>query len=335
MKFDFVIGNPPYQEDTAGAGRQATPVYNKFFEEAKRMKPESISLITPSRWFSGGMGLNKFREDMMNDASMKVICDYTNAKDCFPDNSISGGVNYFVWKRDYSGNCRFINTTNGITTELERPLNEFTVLVRYNQAIDIIHKIRAKAENYIGDITSGLMPFGLSTNYRGRKKPSGKENLTLHASNCVTYISKNEINKGFEYLGKYKVLVSKTGAEHAGEPSKDGKFRVIPSSMKVIGPDEVCTHSYFLIGSVSSKAVADNIYKYMKTQMVRLLMLMAMSGYGLSKNVLVFVPLQDFTSASDIDWSQSIHNIDQQLYKKYNLSPEEIDFIETNVKEME
>lgn len=335
MKFDFVIGNPPYQEDTDGAGRQAIPVYNLFFEQAKKMNPESISMITPSRWFSGGMGLNQFREDMMNDKSLKVICDYTNAKDCFPDNSISGGVNYFVWKRDYKGDCRFINTTNGLTTELERPLNEFPVLVRYNQAIGIIHKVKNKMDSCITDITSGLMPFGLSTNYRGRKVKSAEDNITLYASNCVTYISKSEIDKGFEYLDKYKVLVSKTGAEHAGEPSKDGKFRVIPSSMRVIKPNEVCTHSYFLIGATTDMIVAENTCKYMKTQTVRFLMLMAMSGFGLSKNVLVFVPLQDFTSSSDIDWSQPIANIDRQLYKKYNLSDEEIDFIETNVKEME
>lgn len=335
MKFDFVIGNPPYQEDTKGAGRQAKPIYNLFFEEAKKMNPESISIITPSRWFSGGMGLNKFREDMMNERSIKVIYDYTNAKDCFPDNSISGGVNYFVWKKDYKGDCKFINTTNGITTELMRPLNEFPILVRYNQAIIIIHKIRDKSKNSISDIASGLMPFGLSTSYRGRKVKSENHNLVLHASNSITYISENEIDKGHEYLDKYKVLISKTSAEHAGEPGKDGKFKVIPSSLKVIGPGEVCTHSYFLIGMTYDIEVADNIYKYMKSRLVRFLMLMSISGFGLSKNVLLFVPLQDFTPSSDIDWSQSIQDIDRQLYKKYNLTDEEIDFIETNVKEME
>lgn len=335
MKFDFVIGNPPYQEDTNGAGRQAKPVYNLFFEEAKKMEPESISLITPSRWFSGGMGLNQFREDMMNDRSLKIIHDYTNAKDCFPYNSISGGVNCFVWKKDYNGDCKFINTTNGVKTELTRPLNEFPVLVRYNQAITIIHKIRNKSKDCIADIASGLMPFGLSTSYRGRKSKSKKDNLVLHASNCVTYISKAEIDKGYEFLDKYKVLISKTGAEHAGEPSKDGKFRVIPTSMKVIGPNEICTHSYFMIGATYNETVANHIYTYMKTKFVRFLMLMAMSGFGLSKNVLLFVPLQNFDDNSDIDWSQSISNIDKQLYKKYNLSDEEISFIEANVKEME
>ena len=334
MKFDYVIGNPPFQEDTNGAGRQARPLYNLFFEQIKDTRPKSISLITPSRWFSGGMGLNKFREEMMNDRSIKVIFDYTNAKDLFPNNSISGGVNFFIWKSNYKGDCRFVNTTNGVRTELTRPLNEFPILIRYNQAVDIIRKVTCCTSNYLTDIASGLMPFGLSTNYRGNVNKSNDNELILHATDGCTYISKVEINKGFEYIDKYKVLISKTGAEHAGEPNKEGKFRVIPSSLKVIGPNEICTHSYFLIGSNEKKELAENTCKYMKTQFVRFLMLITMSGFGLSKNTLIFVPLQNFSEKSDIDWSQPIPNIDQQLYKKYKLTQEEINFIETNVKEM-
>ncbi len=334
MKFDYIIGNPPYQEDTNGAGRQAKPIYNLFFNELKEMQPKCMCLITPSRWFAGGMGLDKFRESMMNDSHLKTIVDFTNAKDCFPNISISGGVNYFVWKKSYNGMCSFTNTTNGETTTRVRPLNEFPVLVRYNHAVDIIHKAIDGAENNLAVIASGLMPFGLSTSYRGEKEKSKDKPLTLYASNGTTYISESEINKGLEYLDTFGVMVSKTGAEHAGEPSKDGKFRVIPSSMRVKEPNEVCTHSYFLIGSYKDKATAENLLKYMKTQFVRFLILMSMSGFGLSKLVLNFVPMQDCTSSSDIDWSKSISEVNQQLYKKYGLSQEEVDFIEKNVKEM-
>ena len=332
--FDYVIGNPPYQEDTNGAGRQAKPVYNLFVKEEKKMEPESMCFITPSRWFSGGMGLDAFREEMMKDDRIKVIKDFTNSKDCFPNNSVSGGVNYFVWKKDYHGPCLFTNTTNGETSTLKRPLNEFPVLVRYNRAVDIIHKVERGTADLLTSITSGLMPFGLSTNYRGRQEQISDTDLTLYASDGIRYISESDITKGREYLGRYKVMVSKTSAEHAGEPGKDGKFRVIPSSIKVIGPNEVCTHSYFLIGDFDSIDKAFNLLKYMKTRFVRFLMLMCISGFGLSKLVLNFVPLQDFTSSSDIDWSKSIHEIDLQLYKKYGLNQEEIDFIEKNVKEM-
>ena len=332
--FDFVIGNPPYQEDTNGAGRQAKPVYNIFMDEVKKLDPKSISLITPSRWFSGGMGLDRFRNEMLNCHHLKSIVDFTNTKDIFPNTSVSGGVNYFVWQKEYYGDCEFTNITNGKKTVKTRDLSEFPILVRYNQAVDIIRKVKSKSEDSLDTITSGLMPFGLSTSYRGREKKTVKDSLTLYASNCITYISPKEITNGKEYVGKYKVLISKTGAEHAGEPSRDGCFRVIPSSMKVIGPGEVCTHSYFLIGQFEDKRLAENVYKYMSTKFVRLLMLMAMSGFTLSKIVMAFVPLQNFTPDSDIDWSQSIHDIDLQLYKKYGLDENEIKFIETNVKEM-
>ncbi len=332
--FDYIIGNPPYQEDTDGAGRQAKPIYNLFVSEAKNITPKSISLITPSRWFSGGMGLDRFRNEMLNDKRIKAMVDYTNAKDVFPNTSISGGVNFFIWKEDYNGLCTFTNTTNGETTTMERDLSEFPVLVRYNKAVNIIHKVEKSNVNKLTQITSGLMPFGLSTSYRGRKNSSEVDKLVLHASNGVSYISEEEINKGKEFIDKYQVLVSKTGAEHAGEPSKDGTFRVIPSSMKVIGPNEVCTHSYFLVGCFKEKELADNVYRYLRTRFVRFLMLMSMSGFGLSKLVMGFVPLEDFTNNSDIKWNVSEKEIERQLYKKYKLTQDEIRFIESNVKEM-
>ena len=332
--FYYIIGNPPYQEDTDGAGRQAKPIYNLFVNEAKNITKKSISLITPSRWFSGGMGLDGFRNKMLNDKRIKAMVDYTNAKDVFPNTSISGGVNFFIWKEDYNGLCTFTNTTNGETTTMERDLSEFPVLVRYNKAVNIIHKVGKSNVNKLTQITSGLMPFGLSTSYRGRKNGSEVDKLVLHASNGVSYISDKEINKGKEFIDKYQVLVSKTGAEHAGEPSKDGTFRVIPSSMKVIGPNEVCTHSYFLVGCFKEKELADNVYRYLRTRFVRFLMLMSMSGFGLSKLVMGFVPLQDFTNNSDIKWNVSEEEIEKQLYKKYKLTQDEINFIESNVKEM-
>lgn len=332
--FDFVIGNPPYQEDTDGAGRQAKPVYNLFIDEIRKIQPGCMCLITPSRWFAGGMGLDKFRASMMNDSHLKAIVDFTNAKDCFPNISISGGVNYFIWQSEYNGMCSFTNTTNGETTTRVRQLNEFPVLVRYNHAVDIIHKAMDGANNNLSLIASGLMPFGLSTSYRGEKNRSEDKKLTLYASNGKTYIAENEVNKGTEYINTFSVMVSKTSAEHAGEPSKDGKFRVIPSSMCVKKPGEVCTHSYFLIGSYKDRILADNLLKYMKTKFVRFLILMSMSGFGLSKLVLNFVPIQNFELSSDIDWSESIREINIQLYNKYRLNEDEIGFIENTIKEM-
>lgn len=216
MHFDVVISNPPYQLDTVGAGRQARPIYNLFVEQAMKLAPRFITMIIPSRWFSGGMGLDDFREMMKSDKRIRKIVDYTNAKECFPSNSVSGGVCYFLWDRDVPGSCDFTNIINDDQTNEIRDLNEFPVLVRYNRAIGILRKVQKHNEKKIADIASGLMPFGLSTNYRGQLKKDSAHPIALHASNGITFISKKEFSKGMEYVNKYKVLISKTGAEHAG-----------------------------------------------------------------------------------------------------------------------
>lgn len=335
LKFDVIIGNPPYQKETGGAGRQAKPIYNLFVEEAKKLNPSCVLFIIPSRWFSGGMGLEKFREEMMSDKQIRKIVDYTNSKDCFPNMSVSGGVCYFLWEKGYNGKCNFVNIENGIVSSLDRNLNEFSVLVRNNNAVQILRKVLKFDEILLIDIISPLMPFGLSTNVRGTDIRESDDDLVLYASNGKTYYPREKIKKGCELIDSYKVLLSKMSAEHAGEPDKDGMFRVLTSTMRVLKPGEICTHSYFTIGNFANVLEADNLYKYLQTKFVRYLILQNLSAVNLSKLVFKFVPLQDFTSASDIDWTKSVADIDQQLYKKYGLSEKEIAFIEEKVKPME
>mgnify|MGYP005760630681 CR=1 FL=1 len=338
MKFDAIVGNPPYQEETGGAGRQAKPIYNYFVEQAKNLNTTYVTMITPSRWFSGGMGLDKFRDNMTKDNKLMKIKDYTNAKDCFPQISISGGVNYFLWNDNYNGDCVVENIHDGKVSFSKRPTNEFKFFVRYNEAVSILHKILSFSTNEFEPITSiisPLMPFGLSTNYRGRAKKTNNDSLALYASDGVTYINECEITKGNQYIGKYKVMMSKTTAEHAGEPDKNGMFGIFTKSMRVLLPNEVCTHSYFLIGMSDSKEEVENILKYLKTKFVRFIVMTTLSAVNLSKLVFENVPMQDFTQQSDIDWSKSIQDIDKQLYAKYELSEDEIDFIEQKIKPME
>ena len=325
MRFDVIIGNPPYALDTAGAGRQAKPLYNLFVEQAKKLKPRYLTMIIPSRWFSGGMGLDDFRMSMMKDKHIARIVDYTNSKDCFPGVSVSGGVCYFLWNRDYTGDCLFTNITNSEQDTMVRALDEFVTLVRYNKAVSILHKINEKDEQKFDEIISSLMPYGLNTSFRGKKDRQASSDLVLHASDGITYIERDEIKKGFNTIEKYKVLVSKTSAEHAGEPGKDGMFRVIPSSIKVLAPGEVCTHSYFIIGCFDDRISAENVLSYLKTRFVRFLLQLCVSGFGLSKIVFPFVPMQDFSKP----WT------DEELYAKYNLTDKEIAFIESMIKPME
>ena len=325
MKFDVIISNPPYAQDTEGAGRQAKPIYNIFIDRAKKLKPRYITMIIPSRWFSGGMGLDKFRNEMMHDQHITKIVDFTNSKDCFHGISVSGGVCYFLWEKDKQSDCYFTNITNDFEDSMNRSLDEFPTLVRYNKAVSILHKIKSQNENCFDNIVSSLMPYGLSTNYRGDKERTSSDDLVLYSSNDKSYIRRSTITKGFDTVDKFKILISKTSAEHAGEPGKDGKFKVIPSSIKVLKPGEVCTHSYFTIGCYNEITEANNTLTYLKTKFVRFLMLLCISGFGLSKIVFPFVPMQDFSKP----WT------DEELYAKYNLNDEEIDFIESMIKPME
>lgn len=129
-------------------------------------------------------------------------------------------------------------------------------------------------------------------------------------------------------------MLSKATSEHAGEADKNGKYKVL-TRVKVLKPMEACTFSYFTIGKFPSSEQANNLYKYIYTSFFRFLLLQKISSINLSKDKFSFIPLQDFTEHSDIDWSKSIAEIDQQLYRKYDLSPEEIAFIEKMIKPME
>ena len=335
MKFDFCIGNPPYQEEVTEGSNQAKPVYDAFVEEAKKICDKSFVMITPSRWFSGGMGLDAFRQKMLSENKLKRIVEYTNGKECFPHTSISGGVSVLVWDKEYNGPCTVTNVMDGTENSMARFLNEYEILVRDNSAIGIIRKIKMISSVSLQDSVSVISPFGISTKIRGDTKKKNDDDLKLFSSQGTSFIPRNTVNGNNEYVDVYKVMVSQTSAEHAGEPSKDGKFRVLTSSMQLLCPGEVCTHSYIVIGKFDSLVKPSNIIKYLKTKFVRYLVLQAISSIHISKTTFSFVPEQDFGDHSDIDWSQTIEKINVELYKKYNLTSVEIKSIESKIKEME
>lgn len=334
MTFDAIVGNPPYQEETGSTSRQATPVYNLFVEQAKKINPHYISMIMPSRWFAGGMGLDKFRESMMNDTKICILKDFVNAKDCFPSSSISGGVCYFLRNSNYNGACEFTSVFNNESTTLSRYLSEFPYLIRFNDAVKIARSIMSNSTVFLSEIVSSISPFGISTKIRGENSKNSTHDIALHSSQGVTYISLADLPKGHDILNTYKVLLSQTSAEHAGEPAKDGTYRILTSSMKVIKPNEVCTHSYLVIGNFSCEEDATNLLSYLKTRFVRFLILLALSSIHISRSTFSFVPMQDFTPQSDIDWNKSVTEIDKQLFDKYGFTPEEIELIEGMIKPM-
>lgn len=330
MKFDVIIGNPPYQlntvsGETTNVSKQAKPIYNIFVEQAKKLNPRFLCMIIPSRWFAGGLGLDAFRQTMMEDEHITHLVDYTNAKDCFPQNSISGGVCYFLRERDTKGLCEFTNIKGDVVTTEKRSLSEFPVVVRYNAAVDIIRKVREKANSFVKEEVSPISPFAIPTKVKGADHKSSINNITLYTSRGVGYINQSEIANNIKYLSKYKVMVSQIGAEHAGEPGKDGRFRVLTSSMRVLHPDEVCTNSYIVIGEYDNKEIASNLLGFLKTKFARFLVLQAVSSIHISRTSFTFVPLMDFTRS----WN------DDELYKYFELSEDEIAFIDSMIKPMD
>lgn len=321
MKFDVIIGNPPYQISDGGNGASAKPLYHYFVEQAKKLNPKYLTMIIPSRWFAGGKGLDAFRESMLADQRIVKIVDYVNAKDCFSGISIGGGVCYFLWDRDKPGLCEYTNIHDGkYSTEL-RNLSEFPVFVRYNEAISVIKKVLAYNEMKVSDVVWSRNPFGLSSSARGNNNRCA---IKLYSSGGVGYIERNEVPQGNDIIDRYKVIISKVTSEHAGEPDKSGMFTVL-STIKMLYPNEVCTDSYLVVFESVDKHKAVNFAKYLHTKFFRFLLLQAVSSINLSKDKFQFIPMQDFTRS----WT------DAMLYSKYNFSSEEIDFIEGMIKEKE
>jgi len=324
MKFDVIVGNPPYQLNVGMKKENyAIPLYHKFVEQAKKLNPRYITMIIPSRWFTGGRGLDDFRNSMLNDKHLKAIVDYADSKDCFPGVDVAGGVMYFLWDNSYLGKCEFTNIHNGKYNTLLRELNEFSIFPRYNEAISIIHNISSKKGKSLSVQISAQTPFGLYTNFKGEKIKS-KNSVAVVSSSGVTYIKKNQIQRNQRWIKKYKVIISKATSEHAGQSDKSGQFKVL-STIRVLKPDFVCTQSYLVAGVFDDEKAAKNLYSYLHTKFTRFLLLQSVTSQDLSKDKFRFVPIQNFNE----NWT------DGKLYKKYNLTEDEIAFIESMVRPME
>lgn len=320
MRFDAVVGNPPYQIMDGGNNASAVPIYQSFVEQALALEPLFISMIIPSRWFAGGRGLDKFREMMMSNTQIRKLRDFSESKYIFPTADISGGICYFLIDTGYDGPCEFTNFDGGVATQESRYLNEFSIIVRSNKAIDILHKVLAQKEDKLSNYVSSMKPFGLRT----YEEPDGTGNLVLRWNKGKGKIEESRITAGQQYINQWKVISSRVFYEHAGQPDKDGQYRVL-SILETLAPGEVCTETYVIISSFDNQLYAENLYNYLKTKFVRFLILQACSSIMVTKASYIFVPVQDFSKT----WS------DEQLYMKYGLSDDEISLIEGTIKPME
>ena len=314
VKFDVIIGNPPYQMKTGGAQAQATPLYNKFIEQAIKLNPRYLSMIIPSRWFTGGFGLDNFRKNMLNDQRIRIIHDYLNARDCFPNVDIKGGVNYFLWDRDNIGDCEISTFQNNeIISKMIRPLkeNDYDFLIRYNDAIPILRKIQKLNEETLSESVSSQRPFGLATNFKDIKDTSKDGFIKIYAYKKIGYVSLNYVTKNEHMIDKWKVLVPK--AVGSGESDKD-IFKPILAE-----PNSVCTETYIVIGSFDSKIEANNLISYINTNFFHFLVTLVKNTQDALKKVYQLVPVQNFEEI----WS------DKKLEEKYGLIEKEKNFIKS------
>lgn len=326
MKFDVIVGNPPYQlSDGGGAGTSAVPIYHKFMHQAKKLNPRFISMIIPARWYSGGKGLDEFRDEMLKDKSIREIHDYLDASDCFPNVQIKGGVCYFLWDRDNKGDCKVTSyNRNEIYSVTERPLleNGAKVFIRFNEAISILHKVRKLNEPLLIDEVSSRKPYGIDSNFKNFKKDKSEEFcIKLYRFGDSGYISRAQILKGHEYIDKLKVIISKAGS---GSDTFPHQILGVPL---ISEPNSVSTETYIILRTFDNGMIveATNFMTYVSTKFFRFLVSLIKNTQNAAKGVYQFVPIQDFSES----WT------DEKLYKKYGLTQEEIAFIDSMIRPME
>ena len=339
VKIKAIVGNPPYQIMNDGAGASASPVYNYFVEVSKRINPNYLSLIMPARWFAGGRGVDEFRKNMLLDRRIALIHDFLDAKDCFVNVEIKGGIMFFLWDKEYSSDCMIVSHNNNKTSSSIRPLlmEGMDTFIRQNQLVSIVKKVKGSTTSSFDSIVSARDPFGMDIRAEGtfiQVKPKfslEKKEIDDVAyyyfgwrKNGVGYINRRTVKEGKEWIDKPKVFI----------PCAWGNGRLEDDRVNPFLPERcsVCFETYLMVGPFTSWSEAKNVAKYINTKFFHVLVSPLKISQHATKSVYRLVPMQDFTHNNDIDWSKSIGEIDAQLYTKYCLSDEEIDFIESMIK---
>jgi site-specific DNA-methyltransferase (adenine-specific) len=320
MQFDVVIGNPPYQLDDGGYGTSAAPIYQLFVEKALELDPRYAVFVTPSRWMAGGKGLDKYRERVLADKRMRSIVDYPKLYEGFPGVKIRGGISYFLWEREHNGPCEVQTIWDGQPTgpAVARHLDAYDILVRRNEAVPILEKVRAKKEHTLDQRVSSRKPFGFATNFMGKTSAAGLKNpVKLFANQRVGWVERRAIVVNAEWTEEWKVLMT---AVQGTSAAVETKFLSKPI---IAEPGTACTETYLVAGHFGSETEAINFAKYLRTRFVRFLVSLRKATQHATRDVYAFVP--DLPTARE--WT------DAKLYKRYGLTEAEIAFIESQVAE--
>lgn len=343
MKFDAIVGNPPYQLTGGSGGNNDAPIYQHFALIAMKLTQGYSSLIMPSRWFAAGREnlLGDFRKHMLTCGRIKKLITYADGSDLFTNVEIKGGICYYLDDAKYDGKCSYTLIRGGETQNVETDLAQFDILIREPQLIGIVQKVTAKIKKdnikTVDSIMSADTPFGIPSNPRDSSKTpfkvyetsSNEHNVLLyHIENQkrkIEYAALSDIKKNASDIDKYKVFIT-----IAGGSGNDEKVLSIP---EYAPSHSVCSQSY-IYAAFKTEVEAKNYRIYVMSRFFRVLVSAIKITQSAPSRVYRFVPLQDFTAKSDIDWTKSVAEIDRQLYAKYNLTDEEIAFIEQMIKPM-
>ncbi len=324
VKFDVIIGNPPYQLEDGGASSSAAPIYNLFVEQALKLEPTFLTMVIPSRWFSGGKGLDAFRESMLSDPSLRSIDDYPDPTDVFPGVNVEGGVCFFLWEKGSLGDCRVSTHRKGMpTSTISRPLLEpgAKVFIRYNEAIPIVRKVWPDGLDFsksFSSLVSARKPFGFDTLVSGSEIQK-EGDLKLYRNGGVSFVPRDQVPSGADLIDKWKVFISY--AYGIG-----GKFPSFVIGKPFVGePGTVSSETYIAVGPFKSKRQAENASILMATRFFRFLVLLHKSTQHGTRQTYSFVPLLDLS----VEWN------DDRLAEHFGLTQDELKFIESMVRPME
>lgn len=324
MRFDVIVGNPPYQLNVGVEKKNyAVMIFQKFVETAIALQPRYVSMIIPSRWFTGGRGLDDFRDNMLNDKRLKEIVDYADSRECFKGVDVAGGAMYFLWDKNYSGDCTYTYIERGERTTAIRSLSKREVFNRSPNADKIVDKVVAKTKKYLSDKVSAQTPFGFVSNFWDKDSPSDGD-VCVVTSKGNTFTPKTNVKSNQSLIGNYKVVVTKATSEHAGQSSKDGTRKVF-AKILLLEPNQICSQTYLVIDSFELLHDAETCVRYLKTKFCRFLLLQAISSQDLSRDKFCFVPDEIYlTQPNDAD-----------LYAFYELDADDIKLIEKSIKPIE
>ena len=320
MQFDVIIGNPPYQLDDGGYGTSAAPIYQLFVEKALELDPAYAVFVTPSRWMTGGKGLDKYRARMLTDKRLQRIVDYPKLYEGFPGVKIRGGISYFLWDREHNGPCTVQTIWDGEPAgpAVARHLNAYDILVRRNEAVPILEKVKRKGEPTLDQRVSSRKPFGLATNFKGKPSSTGLKNPTkLFENQRFGWTERQTINSNPDWIDKWKVLMT---AVQGTSAAIETKFLSKPI---IAEPGTACTETYIVAGLFETEKESLKCAQYLRTRFVRFLVSLRKVTQHATRDVYAFVPNIPLNE----NWT------DAKLYKRYGLTKEEVAFIESQVAE--